>query len=57
MESRKYCKNGDGEHITSTETLDPSVPNRAHTEMKKDTKEGDPSAPKSEEDIVPPIEG
>ena len=33
MEERKYVKEGDGEHITNTETKDPPVPNRARTEM------------------------
>jgi hypothetical protein len=57
MEERKYCKDGDGKHVTETETLDPSVPNRARTEMKT-TKEGvEKTVRKDYEPIVPTIEG
>jgi len=57
MEERKYCKDGDGKHVTETETLDPPVPNRARTEMKT-TKEGvEKTVRKDYEPIVPTIEG
>ena len=57
MDERKYCKEGDGKHVTSTETTDPPVPNRARTEMKReDVEVGDPIE-KSHPYRTPTIEG
>ena len=44
VENKKYCKEGDGKHVTETETVDPPVPNRARAEMKADpVKDENPS--------------